>query len=296
VIKCLAVLVIVWATTPFHGAVGNGQEGKVHFPVYLNHFYLTLDHATYSDIESNEFMRREFAVTELRTTVRKDRTYTGLYFYGTNTYFEFFDSEKETGRRVGDSAIAFGVDEPGASGKLENALGTRSATITRQLGNVDIPWFYQTMPRGMSLESGISMWVMEYHPRFLAEWHAEAGGSAGITRRAILQRYKEVLKRGAAHTSLSDVVAITMAADKMVTARMIELSKIFGYKVRIEGENSILQGLDFELRLVPATGSTHGIRQVVMRADRMPPGQTQFQFGSSSALRLHSDGTATWGF
>src|SRR5262249_49624600 len=123
-------------------AIGNGQEVTVQFPVYLNHFYLTLDHATYSAIKNDEFLRHEFAASEERTTVRKDRTYTGLYFYGTNTYFEFFDAEKEMQRRVGDSALAFGVDEAAASGKLEVALGTRAATITRQLGEADIPWFF----------------------------------------------------------------------------------------------------------------------------------------------------------
>jgi len=273
-----------------------GKEGPVQFPVFLNHFYLTLDHATYTAIETSEFLRREFAVTEERTTVRKDRTYTGLYFYGANTYFEFFDADKQTQRRVGDSAIAFGVEDPGASEKLGQALGTQPVTITRQLAGVDIPWFLQTMPKGISLESGISTWVMEYHPRFLPEWHDEAGGGAGITRREVLHRYKAVLTGGPAQPYLTDVVAITLAASAQVTRQMIDLSKIVGYGLKIDGDTAVLHGPDFEIRIVPASGSTHGIHQVSLRLRQPLTNNRELRLGSNSVLRFHSDGRATWSF
>src|SRR5262245_28226860 len=96
--------------------------------VPLNHFFLTVDADTYKAIESSEFLRNEFAPFEQRTTVRKDTTYTGSYFYGQNTYFEFFEVGRSIGRLVGSSAIAFGVETPGASPglrqKLEGALNT----------------------------------------------------------------------------------------------------------------------------------------------------------------------------
>src|SRR5215471_19928930 len=232
-IKHLAIFVIGLLMIPF-GLKDHGKDGSMQFPVYLNHFYLTLDHATFKAVQSNPFLRREFAVTEERTTVRKDRTYTGLYFYGTHTYFEFFDADTETRRHVGDSAIAFGVEEPGASEKLGQALGIQPVTITRQLAGADIPWFLQTMPKGISLESGISTWIMEYHSRFLPEWHPEAGGGAGITRGDILHRYKAVLTGGPAQPYLTDVLAITLAADAQVMRQMIELSKVFGYDLRMD--------------------------------------------------------------
>jgi len=268
----------------------------MQFPVYLNHFYLTLDHATFTAVQSDPFLRREFAVTEERTTVRKDRTYTGLYFYGTNTYFEFFDADTETQRRVGDSAIAFGVEEQGASDKLGQALGTQPVTITRQLAGVDIPWFLQMMPKGISLESGISTWVMEYHPRFLPEWHPEAGGGAGITRREVLHRYKAVLTGGPAQPYLTDVVAIRLAASAQVTRQMIDLSKIFGYGLKIDGDTAVLHGPDFEIRIVPASGSTHGIREVSLRLRQTPANNRELRFGSNSVLSFHSDGRANWSF
>ena len=60
-------------------------------PVFLNHLYTVLDTATYKAIEADPFWRTQFAPSERRTTVRTDETYTGLYFYGVNTYFEIFD-------------------------------------------------------------------------------------------------------------------------------------------------------------------------------------------------------------
>jgi len=296
VIKGLVILVLLGALTPLQGASGDGQEVTVRFPVYLNHFYLTLDHATYSAIKNDLFLRGQFAVSEERTTVRKDRTYTGLYFYGNNTYFEFFDVDTEKQRRVGDSAIAFGVDEAGASGKLEGPLGTHSATITRQLGEADVPWFLMTTPKGFTLESGISTWVMEYHPRFLREWHGEATGDAGVSRREILSRYKAVLKGAPARLYLADVVGVTIAADKQVTARMTELCKVFGYSSRVEAGDTVLHGPDFDLRLAPGAESAHGIQQVLLRLSRTPTTNAELRFGSKSVLKFHPDATATWAF
>src|SRR5437867_5997339 len=90
------------------------KETPLPFPVALNHFYLTLDSDTYAAIESSEFLQGEFAPFERRTTVRTDKTYTGIYFYGIHTYFEFFDATKSPGSKVGDSGVAFGVEQSDA--------------------------------------------------------------------------------------------------------------------------------------------------------------------------------------
>lgn len=159
------------------------------FRVLLNHFYLVLDSAAYAAMEGDPFLRRELAVSEQRTTVRADRTYTGLYFYGTNTYFEFFDVAKETAHRVGDSGIAFGVEQPGGLEILQKRMALDPPEIiTRQSGNTQVPWFFSLKPQDFPAESGMSSWIMEYHSRFLSEWHPEAAGSkAGIRRKEILR-------------------------------------------------------------------------------------------------------------
>lgn len=50
-------------------------------------------------------------------------TYTGLSFFGLNTYFEFFDVGNSPRDRVGDSGIAFGMDQPGTIKVLQGKLG-----------------------------------------------------------------------------------------------------------------------------------------------------------------------------
>src|SRR5215211_6887011 len=106
-------LLIVTAIFLLGSTSARQNNMKLSFPVYLNHFFITVDSATYKVIESNNFLRGQFAASEQRTTVRTDKTYTGLYFYGTNTYFEFFD-DSTSGYKLGDSGLAFGVDKPGS--------------------------------------------------------------------------------------------------------------------------------------------------------------------------------------
>ena len=94
----------------------------------LNHFYVTVDAATYGHLEASDFLRAEFGVYEKRTTVRKDITYSGIYFYGRNTYFEFF---AEGTRQAGPaSGLALGVDEAGENiaGSATMAKGATSTT------------------------------------------------------------------------------------------------------------------------------------------------------------------------
>ena len=113
--------------------LGNGSVAEIDLmnaplldslpQVFLNHFYVVLDSSTYKAIEEDTFLRRHFAVNEKRTTTNAEMSYTGLYFYGINTYFEFFDIGNSPKDQVGDSAIAFGVDRPGAIKVLQEKLG-----------------------------------------------------------------------------------------------------------------------------------------------------------------------------
>src|SRR5262249_50865071 len=239
--------------------------------------------------------RKEFAPSETRTTVRADRTYTGLYFYGVNTYFEFFDVAKEP-RRLGDSAIAFGVDEAGAEQKLQPLVhAAPPRVITRQLGDEQYPWFWMLTPAGFSLDSGIATWVMEYDPLFLAKWHGESqDGSSGISRRAVLQRYAAVLKEKPAHPILQDVLSVTLALNEPTKARMSEVCMAYGYRSRQEAGAAAFENGDFTLRLTPETATQHGIQQITLRVSDKQ--KREFRFGTKSMLTFHGDGTATWVF
>src|SRR5215472_17321968 len=268
--------------------------------VFLNHFYVVLDSPTYKAIEEDGFLRKHFAVNEKRTTTNAEMTYTGLYFYGTNTYFEFFDIGNSPKDCVGDSAIAFGVDKPGAIRVLQEKLGPslepNLKSVTRLYQGKDIPWFFMATSRSLPYESGFSCWVMEYHPEFLGNWNLRPGGTnRGISRKEVLQRYSEVLKP-AVEPRLEDVVGLTVAVDASDKNSLIDFCLQLSYEIdRKQNEDEVaLHGPDFVLLLIPATKSVRGIREIKMRTrNPLEPGE-EHQLGQSTLKFAGS--SAIWSF
>jgi Family of unknown function (DUF5829) len=278
------------------------SEAKTRLPtVFLNHFYVVIDSTTYKDIEQSPFLRREFAVTERRTTVRTDRSYTGLYFYGTNTYFEFFDVSSDTSRQVGFSGIALGIDRAGKLQAVGRELSANFSldqkTITRQYNGKQVPWFYAGELKDFPIDSSLGVWFMEYHPRFLDEWNPQPGGrNEGVSRKQILQRYAAVLKDIPPKSYFEDVVALIVAINDADRKKLTQLCKLLGYSERTVGDATVLKGPDIELRLVPQTEASRGIQEITMRVGRKPKEQSEFRFGAKSILRFRGNGLATWSF
>lgn len=276
-------------------------QSKLQSPIPLNHFYAVLDSATYKAIEQSSFLRKEFAVTEQRTTTRTDITYTGLYFYGANTYFEFFDAGNTAIGKLSDSGIAFGVDQAGTIEAIRNTLPEQftveKTPITRQFEGKQVPWFYMAVPRSISGDAGFRAWLMEYHPRFLAEWNAQSDGdNQGIKRGQILKRYAAVLKAKPAKAYLRDVVALSIAVSEKTEEDLIELCKLFGYRGRVKGIATIMSGENIELSFIPQTATARGVQQITMHVAGKPQRQTEFRFGPKSVLKFHGNGLATWSF
>ena len=263
--------------------------------VLLNHFYLVLDSPTYKAIEEDAFLRTQFAFNEKRTTTNAEMTYTGLYFYGINTYFEFFDIGNSPKDQVGDSAIAFGVDQPGAIKILHDKLGSsvepNLKSVTRLYRGKHIPWFFMATSTSLPYESGLSSWLMEYQPEFLGNWNPQPKATnRGITRKEILQRYSEVLTP-VDGPHLEDVVGLTVAADADAANSLIDFCLQLGYQVeRKQGDHVVVNGPDFVLRLIPATKNVRGIREIKMRTRTLPQseehplGQSTLKFAGSCAI------------
>ena len=268
--------------------------------VFLNHFYVVLDSRTYKVIEEDAFIRKHFAVNEKRTTTNAEMTYTGLYFYGINTYFEFFDIGNSPKDCVGDSAIAFGVDQPGAIRVLQEKLGPsldpNLKSVTRLYQGKQIPWFFMATSTSLPYESGLSCWVMEYHPEFLANWNLQPGGTnRGISRKEILQRYSEVLKP-VNEPRLEDVVGLTVAVDTSGKNSLIDFCLQLSYQIeRKQNEDVVaIHGPDLVLLLIPATKSVRGIREIKMRTQNPSEPGEQLQLGQSTLKFAGS--AAIWSF
>ena len=266
--------------------------------VFLNHFYVVLDSLTSNAIERDRFLRKHFAANEKRTTTNADMTYTGLYFYGVNTYFELFDIVNSPGHRVGDSGIAFGVDQPGAIKILHEKQGPSFEpslkSVTRLHRGKPIPWFFMATSRSLPYESELSSWVMEYNPEFLANWNPQPSGTnRGVSREDILKRYSEVLKP-VDRPCFEDIIGLTVAADEPIANSLVHFCLQLGYQVdRKEAAGVALHGPDFVLRVIPSE-SVHGIREVQMRTRGWLQPEQEHQLGRS-ALRFVG-ASAIWSF
>jgi len=269
-------------------------------PVYLNHFFTVLDLETYRAIESSEFMRREFAPNEYRKTVRGDRSYAGLYFYGKNTYFEFFDDESRGPGSLGFSMLALGVDELGELASLQTQLMESYPLIMRNVSRAyndsQIAWFDQAnaMNAKGSTQLGYGAWIMEYDPSFLSAWHPGMSNSHGVSRAALLERYVTVLDDAPVDPYFEDIVRITFALDPISLQDAIDLARAMGFEETNSDGTYTFTATDFVLRLKPVDERGRGVRSMTMRINKSP-GQKKHQLGNST-LVFGDDNLAHWTF
>lgn len=275
------------------------KEGD-HIPVYLNHFFLVLDSQTYADIEKSDFLKKEFAVFEKRTTVSSDLSYTGIYFYGTYTYFEFFDALKAKNVPV-SSGIALGVDHQGQLLQLKERMSKELTSMlyktTRQWENRQLPWFSGLILE-QSLGKSVYTWLMEYDPLFLQEWQPQKDSSnQGVTRKQILERYASVLKDKPAQPLLEDVVELTAAVDQTTQDYITKVYKLWGYRPITNQKTTTLVGPEIKIHLkLDSSLKVRGIQQVKLKVRGTPNQNTVFTFGKGSTLKFHGNGFATWYF
>lgn len=265
----------------------------IEAPVFLNHFFVTLDKPTFAAVQAQDWLRTAFGPFEARTTQRSDTTYTGIYFYGRNTYFEFFEEGSEPGKVKGASGIAFGVETSGRAQELAPLLPDQTL-ITRQVEGVQAPWFHSASPKGVKREDFFRSWVMEYHAEFLARWYPALPpeNPSPLRRRAVLDRY--VAKIGEWHHRndflLKDVNAIDIDLPAPTAAK---------FKAMLDGLNYQFTGHTAtgpEIRIaVTSNRPPHGIRSVTFSLQRPVPSDFDLALGSSK-LTLSARGHAVWTF
>ena len=269
-------------------------------PVYLNHFFTVLDIETYEAIEASEFITKKFAPHEYRETVRGDRSYAGIYFYGKNTYFEFFDEVSRGPGSMGFSMLALGVDGQGELAELQSGLADSypltMRKITRGYDDSQIPWFDQVHADNAkgSPRLGYGAWVMEYDPGFLPAWNSEASDSTGISRAALLDRYVAVLDAAPTSPYFEDITGLTFALDAISMQDAVELARAMGYGETRDGDGYVFNGPNFELRIVPVGDKGRGVREMRLKVYHVPETK-EFRLGNSTLI-FSEDKKATWSF
>lgn len=268
--------------------------------VLLNHFYLTLDAPTYDAIVHCDFLRNQFAPNEIRTTHRTDRSYTGLYFYGEKTYFEFFDVTTETNRKAGDSAIAFGLEQEGETTLLqERWTDSNRLTITRPTKDSQANWFEMLIPAGFSLESPVAIWTMEYLPTFLQKWQIQAttyklSKAELMARKTVLTRYKSLIPT-VENPILRNVIGLTLWADSTVFTAFENFAEDFGYsKNATETGFSFTDSEEVMYQINLSNSDLYGITEVVFEVNSLPSQQV-WKLGNST-LTFMEERKAVWSF
>jgi hypothetical protein len=299
--KWFSILCVMIALSPLNLlAEDTDQDRRKSMPVHLNHFFTVLDLETYRSIQASDFLSREFAPNEYRKTVRGDRSYAGLYFYGKNTYFEFFDEESRGPGSLGFSMLALGVDNPGdllaLQSELADSYPLSVRKVSRGYNNDQIAWFDQANPDNAkgSPRIGYGAWIMEYDPSFLSVWNPGASASQGVSRSALLERYVAVLDDAPADPYFEDIVGLTFALDGVSLKDAVDLARAMGFEEESNDGSYKFTAPGFVLHIEPVTDKGRGVRDMTMRV-RKSPEQKTHHLGTST-LVFGDDGLAHWTF
>jgi len=274
--------------------------------VYLNHFFLLVDSATYKDIVASNFIKNEFAHFEERTTVvNNNESYSGAYIYGENTYFELFDEAKSQRFMPQGliSGIALGVEKKDEikiiQKKLKDYKNGVYALRSREWNGVQIPWFTMTFVFYGNTAPDVMTWVMEYHEDFLKKWHPElTPTSPGIARNDIIERYAaNIAKTGRPKDKIfRDVIEVDLRLNPNdLKALKGELS-VLGFAFSEEGNTKIGSGPDVMVVIDVIEEGKGKITGIKMSCCSNQYKEKTFFFGEKSRLVLHADNTATWTF
>ena len=237
-------------------------------PVYLNHLLIFLDAETYRSIGASGFLNEHFACSEERTTHDQatDMSWTGRYYYGRETYFEFMDPARTSW--APRDAIAFGIEQEGGSedlaGRLERALKRDITRFKRKrrYRDQDIPWFWTVdIPR--KDDARLISWVMEYDPGFLNRWAPDlppkkpGAGTAGIARSGFLTRYRSAIGDDLPGRVFRDITSVTVTLPPDEADLLEAELGVYGY-VATKMASPVERSADDTARLRPGTDDDAG--------------------------------------
>jgi hypothetical protein len=250
-------------------------------PVFLSHFYIALDQATYDAMRKSPEIAALAGIEE-RHTVAGSSSWSGFYVYGRQTYMEFFAADRSPDGTVKEDC-GLGLSVEKAAGV--NAIATRlrpvfgdKAEIHKQVRTIstgDVPW-YIAAAVDTDRPEAMFMWVMEVDPSYLAAMHP------GSLVKHPLSREQYLSWNFLADRLLDDVVGIRAALNLVEMTQLANELELVGWSVHREGGGFLAQGPDAKLEVFPA-GSRVGIQQIVLRLRRFVPKQAM-ELGSAKLL------------
>ena len=243
-----------------------------------------IDSASYRALQESAFVTGELAPFEKRTTARNDRTYSGIYWYGRRTYFEVFEPESQG--PVGACGIALGVDAPGEGALVKAAWaasfgGADTGLVTRKTEDGEPPWFDMTYAKAPP--GNLRLWLMEYHPDFLARWYPDLTPARGVTRAEVLDRYVAKIGRSARRETalIKDVTGLVVALEPAERETLHKHLVPVGWSLRAEKDATVFEGPEgVSLRVVEAAPGRRGILEATFSLQKKAAPRTE-TFGST---------------
>lgn len=250
-------------------------------PVYLTHFFVTLDQASYDALRTSPQVAA-LGATEEKHTVAGSRNWTGFYIQGRQTYMEFFGAAAiPEGMRLGETGLALTVEESGGvaavAERLRTAFGDKVETgnTVATLAGGNVPWF-----NSVSLKNDgpapISIWFMEIDPGFLAAKHPGAHIGHPLSRQEYLS-WKFLPDH-----PLDNIVGLTAALNPSNTSQLGTELELAGWTVQRNSGGFVATGPEMKLAVVPAR-EREGIQQVELSLRHSVPEQ-KIELGSTELL------------
>jgi len=261
------------------------------FYTLFNHLFLSVNALTYQEIVTSDFLRNEFAVSETRTTVRVDYPdgYSGLYFYGDETYFEFFDAENSA-FSLASFGIASGFEKKGQVEKVKKQIDATSSpysyVVDRAVDDKKIDWFTALISNTKKGHGNASVWAMEYKDTFIKSWlgySSELDGS--ILQSDVLKSYAIKLRQTKLRQKalMKDIISIDVAMEDQHLQGYADQFVALGWKMTDKGDCKMLTSRNTDVQLCPVSKERGvGIYKIGFSLHREHLGSQKMTFGSST--------------
>jgi sorbitol-specific phosphotransferase system component IIA len=282
---------VLGITFLFLAALGTSAQKN---EVTINHVYLAIDSATMSALNGNIFMKDELAGAEFRKTeLSNSQSYTGLYLYGKNSYFEFL---QDTETPIGFTGIGFGIESPrGFDNFVENVRSkTNFVEVSlqeRNLGASQVKWYnslwfmdsiiyvqdslaYNEMP--------IYCWVMSYHEDYFKHKGLPISGDGRLTAASYLSQHN-LIRTGKIIKDFTGMKLQLTAGELLMFEKY--LIDIGGKKRRGKGKSFEINGFEIYIDVI-STSAKKPLKTMIFETNKSHKKQ-KIDISPTISLSLH---------